>query len=75
MFNGPHPETGDELEVVDGPPAGALPNDLPPQPKAFVPDYHPEEIAEIADGTLGTSTDIEKELRRLKNRGDDQPSG
>jgi hypothetical protein len=34
--------------VVDGPPAGALPNDLPPQAKAFAPDYHPEEIAEIA---------------------------
>jgi hypothetical protein len=34
-----------------------------------------EEIAEIADGTLGTSTEIEDELRRLKSRGDDQPSG
>ena len=48
VFNGTHPETGDELVVVDGPPEGALPNDLPPQPKAFVPDPHPEEIAEIA---------------------------
>jgi Mn-containing catalase len=48
VFNGPHPETGDELEVVDGPPAGALPNDLPPQAKAFAPDPHPEEIAQIA---------------------------
>lgn len=36
------------LEVVDGPPEGAAPNDLPPQPKAFAPDAHPEEIAEIA---------------------------
>src|SRR6185295_19199752 len=27
-----------------------------------------EEIAEIADGTLGTATEIENELRRLKNR-------
>ena len=34
-----------------------------------------EEIADIADGTLGTSTEIENELRRLKNRGGDQPSG
>ena len=48
VFNGPHPETGDELEVVDGPPEGAVPNDLPPQPVAFAPDFHPEEIAEIA---------------------------
>jgi Mn-containing catalase len=37
VFNGVHAETGDELEVVDGPPEGAAPNDLPPQPKAFVP--------------------------------------
>jgi len=34
-----------------------------------------EEIADIGDGTLGTSTEIENELRRLKNRGGDQPSG
>ena len=34
-----------------------------------------EEIADIADGTLGTSTEIEEELRRLKNRDRDQPSG
>jgi hypothetical protein len=33
------------------------------------------EIADIADGMLGTSTAVEDELRRLKNRGGDQPSG
>jgi manganese catalase len=49
VFNGKHPETGDELEVVDGPPEGAEPGDLPPQPKAFAPDYEPEEISKIAD--------------------------
>src|SRR5215213_304179 len=48
VFRGPHPETGEDLEVVDGPPEGAAPNDLPPQPKAFVPDPHPEEIQESA---------------------------
>jgi Mn-containing catalase len=48
VFNGPHPETEEELEVVDGPPEGAEPNDLPPQPAVFAPDYAPEEIAEIA---------------------------
>jgi Mn-containing catalase len=48
VFNGPHPETGDPLEVVDGPPEGALPRDMPPQPAVFAPDYAPEEIAEIA---------------------------
>lgn len=48
VFRGPHSETGEELEVQDGPPEGALPRDLPPQPAVFAPDYAPEEIAEIA---------------------------
>jgi Mn-containing catalase len=48
VFNGPHPETGEELSVVDNAPEGALPNDLPPQPAVFAPDYAPEEITEIA---------------------------
>ena len=48
VFNGPHPETGEELAVVDEAPEGALPNDLPSQPAVFAPDYAPEEIAEIA---------------------------
>ena len=60
VFNGRHPETGDELQVVDGPPEGALPNDLPPQPKAFVPDFHPEEIAEIA-AKLRTAAGLPKD--------------
>ncbi len=34
-----------------------------------------EEIAEIADGTLSTSDDLEAELRRLKQQQGDQPSG
>jgi Mn-containing catalase len=48
VFNGPHPETGEELQVVDEPPEGFPPNDLPPEPDVFAPDYAPEEIAEIA---------------------------
>jgi Mn-containing catalase len=48
VFNGPHPETGEQLEVVDERPEGFPPNDLPAQPGAFAPDYAPEEIAEIA---------------------------
>ncbi|HLZ44238.1 MAG TPA: hypothetical protein VKQ05_01000 [Gemmatimonadales bacterium] len=34
-----------------------------------------EEIADIADGTLGTSSQVEEELRRLKQPDGDQPSG
>lgn len=49
VFNGPHPETGEELIVPDEPsPAGAPAHDLPPQPGVFAPGPEPEEIAEIA---------------------------
>jgi Mn-containing catalase len=48
VFNGPHPETGEELTVVDEAPAGFAPRDLPAQPAVYAPDYAPEEIAEIA---------------------------
>lgn len=34
-----------------------------------------EEIADIADGTLSTSAELEEKMRWLKNRGGDQPSG
>ena len=49
VFNGPHPETGEELEVVDEPPEGVPAYDLPAQPAVFAPDYAPEEIAAIAE--------------------------
>jgi len=49
VFSGPHPETGDELEVVDEPPVGAPAFDLPAQEGVFAPDYAPAEIAEIAE--------------------------
>lgn len=60
VFRGPDPGDREDLEVVDGPPEGTAPNDLPPQPKAFVPDPHPEEIAEIAQ-MLRTSAGLPKE--------------
>jgi Mn-containing catalase len=49
VFNGPHPETGEELSVAEEPhPEGAPATDLPPQPAVFAPGYAPEEIVEIA---------------------------
>jgi Mn-containing catalase len=48
VFNGPHPETGDELQVIDEAPEGFPAYDLPPQEGVFAPDYAPEEVAEIA---------------------------
>src|SRR4026209_964577 len=41
VSNGPHPETGEELQVVDHPPEGALPNDLPPPPAGVAPPDPP----------------------------------
>ncbi|HEX2106027.1 MAG TPA: manganese catalase family protein [Solirubrobacteraceae bacterium] len=49
VFNGPHPETGEDLTVIDHAPEGAPPVDLPSQPAVFAPDYAPEEIAQIAE--------------------------
>ncbi|HEX3327474.1 MAG TPA: manganese catalase family protein [Actinomycetota bacterium] len=48
VFNGPHPETGEDLVVIDEAPEGAPANDLPAQPAVFAPDYAPDEIREIA---------------------------
>jgi Mn-containing catalase len=49
VFNGPHPETGEDLVVAEEPqPEGAPAHDLPPQAAVFAPDYAPMEIAEIA---------------------------
>jgi Mn-containing catalase len=49
VFNGPHPETGEELRVAEEiQPEGVPPFDLPSQPAVFAPGPEPEEIAEIA---------------------------
>ncbi len=63
VFNGAHPETGEDLEVVDEAPEGTPPFDLPAQEGVFAPDYAPEEIADIA--------------RRLRNAAglSDEPTG
>jgi Mn-containing catalase len=49
VFNGPHPETGEELEVAEElHPEGSVPNDLPPQEAVFAPGPDVGEIEEIA---------------------------
>jgi Mn-containing catalase len=48
VWVGEHPETGEELEVVDAAPEGVPPFDLPSEEDVFAPDYAPDEIAEIA---------------------------
>ena len=60
VFTGPHPETGEELEVIDEAPEGVPANDLPAQPAVFAPDYAPEEISEIAE-KLRKAADLPKQ--------------
>jgi Mn-containing catalase len=48
VFNGPHPETGEDLIVEDEMPEGFPPTDMPAQPAVFAPDYAPEDVAEVA---------------------------
>src|SRR3954465_9669129 len=60
VFNGPPPETGEDLVVEDIPPQGVPPHDLPAQPDVFAPSYSPEEIAEIAR-KLRESADLPNE--------------
>lgn len=60
VFNGPHPETGEDLVVIDEAPEGVPSYDLPSQPAVFAPDYAPEEIAEIAE-KLRTKAGLSKD--------------
>jgi Mn-containing catalase len=46
VLKGPHPETGEGVQVVDEAPEGFQPQDPPSQSAVFAPDYAPEEIAE-----------------------------
>ena len=49
MFNGPHPETGEELTIAEEVhPEGAPPFDLPSQPAVFAPGPDPEVLAEVS---------------------------
>src|SRR5581483_6010031 len=49
VFNGPHPETGEDLVVAEEPhPEGAPAHDLPPQPAVFAPSAEPSEVEEVA---------------------------
>jgi Mn-containing catalase len=78
VFRGPHPETGEELAVVDEAPEGFPPQDLPAQPDVFAPSYAPEEIAEIAqrlrkaaglpDEPLGEVADGKSRFEKLADR-------
>jgi Mn-containing catalase len=74
VFNGKHPETGEDLEVVDGPPEGFPPNDLPPQTDVFAPDYAPEEISEIAQKLRKAAGLPDKVTGIVANEGNGKPA-
>jgi Mn-containing catalase len=48
IWTGPSPDGSGDLEVVDGPPDGGKLADLSSISESFAPEYHPEEIFEIA---------------------------
>ena len=41
VFNGTHPETGEQLQVIDDPIEGVPANDLPRSPRCSLPTTHP----------------------------------
>jgi Mn-containing catalase len=48
IWKGEHPQDGEEVEVVDGPPEGAPRPDTPAQPGIGVPGYELGELSDIA---------------------------
>jgi len=49
VFNGPHPETGEDLFVAEeAHPEGAPPFDLPSQPAVFAPGPDPDMLADVS---------------------------
>src|ERR1700710_2247586 len=49
VFNGPHPETGEELFLAEeAHPEGAPPFDLPAEPAVFAPGPDPEMLADVS---------------------------
>jgi Mn-containing catalase len=55
VWNGPHPEDGSELEVVDGIPQGFDPPELPEEPQLNAPGLDPVFLAEAAKRVFGTA--------------------
>ena len=71
IWNGPHPEDGKELEVLDGPPEGAAPPDLDAEPQLTAPvgpdpsDLDPQMLQEYALRIFGP--DMKDDLKRRKD--------
>src|SRR6202012_5918994 len=74
VFNGPHPETGEELVVAEeAHPEGAPAYDLPAQPAVFAPGPEPEMLAEVS-AKLRKAADLPaKPTGTVANDGDAKP--
>ena len=91
VFNGPHPETGEDLTIAEEiSPEGAPPFDLPSQTAVFAPGPDPEMLAEVsaklrkaaglpAKPTGVVANDCQRQRRRRQGQGRRQlgahPSG
>lgn len=49
IWNGPGLDPSEILEVVDGPPQGGPQYQMEGVPEAFIPEYHPDELLDIAN--------------------------
>jgi Mn-containing catalase len=78
VWNGEHPEDGQPLEVVDGPPEGAAPPDLEAEPQLTSPvgpdpsDLDPQMLEEYARRIFGP--DIKDDVKRRKDAAGGKPS-
>ena len=81
IWNGPHPEDGQELEVQDGPPEGAIPPDLDAEPQLASPDgpdaseLDPAMLEEYATRIFGRDVKDDIKRRKDENGGTNAPAG
>jgi Mn-containing catalase len=80
IWNGPHPEDGQELEVQDGPPEGAVPPDLDAEPQLTSPvgpdasELDPAMLEEYARRIFGNGVNDDIKRRRDENGGSPEPA-
>ena len=55
VWNGPHPDDGEEVQVVDGLPEGGQPADPPESPGEYAPGYDPGELQDIVNSMMRKS--------------------
>ena len=75
VFNGPHPETGEDLVIAEEiSPEGAPPFDLPSQPAVFAPGPDPEMLAEVSAKLRKAAGMPKKPTGVVANNGNGKPT-